>query len=166
MQLESYAMGVANMVKRITAFIFIFLFCTLLGDTNPDFLQNHCTYTGESPSWSAVFTADEKGGFTTNEHGLTFFSRSKDLLTITYKKDPAGLDSVKQIRIDYKPEPGYFSGSLSEDYTNGPGAQKIYRIRTGSSQGAMLLKEDMVLTVSVTMDGTAETMYLKNPAIN
>ncbi len=153
------------MVKKIFIIIFILLLLTLLGDANPNFIRNHFIYTGESASWSAVYAANEKGVFSENQKGLTFHSWSKDLLTITYKKDPSGLLLIKNIRIDYKPEPESISGFLAEDYTNGPGARSVYRISTGS-RGAMLLREDVIFTITVTTNGSAETMHLKNQAVN
>lgn len=153
------------MVKKIIALVLILLICTLLGDANPNFTRNRFTYVGESPSWRAVFAADETGVFTENEKGLSYQSRSNDLLTVTYKKDPAGLSSIRSIWIDYKPESGSFSGYLSEDYSDGPGAQKIYRLGIGGGGGS-LLKENAVIIVTIATDSAVEMMQLRNPAVN
>ena len=142
------------MVKKVIVLVIIFLFCTLLGDANSDIIQNRFIFTGENDSWSAVYVHNTMGWFTQSTYGLGFRSKGNDYLTVTYKKDLSNLADVKQFKLSYQ-----LDSSSGYDSMDGPPGTKNFTFQGASGS---LIRQDAVYTVTVNLDGSMQTIELKN----
>jgi hypothetical protein len=142
------------MIKKVIVLIFIILLCTVAGAVSPDIVQNQYAFTGENDSWNAVYTERLTAWFTQGPAGLHYSINAADKLTISYKKDISALASVKHFKVAFQIGSG--GGSIEGD---GPVLSTTYTFR---NINYLPMQKDTAATVTIELDGAAQTIELKN----
>lgn len=124
-----------------------------------DVIEHNYTFKGENECWDVKYTVDATEIFTKKKNILGYDCNSDKLFTIAYKKELSDLSSIKNLKVSYKSHAE--SGSISEEYNDGPPTEKTYTIKTGG-KGRAIEGKDEVIKVTIDIDGNIQTINLKN----
>lgn len=135
------------MKKLSIILVAIVLLIIVLYSSKDVFGQNY-TYKGENELWTAEYKVNVTKAFTDTK------------LTVSFKKDLSEISSVKHFEISY--ESSIRGGKLTSDFdSNNPLNQKTYTLKSNSSGGAIVNKNE-IIKVNINLDGKIETIELKN----
>jgi hypothetical protein len=135
------------------------MLCIIAGCTNKKVINNDYIYRGENEFWIAEYKVNGTGTFTEKNNKTSYESKCSEVLIVTYKKDLSELSLVKHLEISYKSSTG--GGEMTENFDDGPPSEKTYTIKSGSTNGAIENKDEIIL-VNIDVDGKTQIIELKN----
>ncbi|WP_315066551.1 hypothetical protein [uncultured Clostridium sp.] len=146
-------------MRKIAVILIISMLCIITGCTNKKVINNDCIYRGENEFWIAEYKVNGTGTFTEKNNKTNYESKCSEILIVTYKKDLSELSSVKHLEISYKSSAG--EGEMTENFDDGPPSEKTYTIKSGSTNGAIENKDE-IIQVNIDVDGKTQIIELKN----
>lgn len=146
-------------MRKTISVLIIIIILIITGCSNREVIKHNYTYKGENEFWIAEYNVNATGTFTEKDNKTSYESKSRKVLTVTYKRDLSELSSVTHLEISYKSS--VQGGNITEDYDNESPSEKTYTIKSSSTNGAIENKDE-VIKVTINLDGNIQTIDLKN----
>lgn len=143
--------------RALLLMILLLLFMT--GCANKQVLFHNYTFTGENDLWSANYTVEGSETFVEKDKVTEYSNMSKKTFTLKYKGELEDLSSVKKLEFAYETSARGETSTLEFDDINQ--LDKDTFILKTTSVNSVIEKKDETIFVTVTIDGTPQTIELK-----
>lgn len=121
-------------------------------------IKNQLVFRGGNALWNAEYRVNGEGRFTVEDGQYLYDSWSDEGLVVFYKGDISELSDIKDLKISYRA--GSSAGYIQMSELEGGPHNKVFRLGSGGN-GAMIGK-DATVTITVSLDGKAQSFELNN----
>ncbi|WMJ88560.1 hypothetical protein [Anaerocolumna sp. MB42-C2] len=148
-----------KVIILLTVICLMFSGCSNKKDTDKDTKISTYTFKGENELWNVELNINAEETFTEKKGTLSYENNVSKVLTATYQKDLSELSSTKNLMISYKSSVS--GGTLEENYEDAQPTERVFTLSSASSGGA-IESADEIIEVNIAIDGTTQTIELKN----